>query len=80
MARNGKESSTLARNDVAVKLDADIVRKAKHVVINRRATQKGLNLAAYLSALLKPLVERDYDAEFDQPKRPKKAGRDSEAK
>ena len=71
MSRNGKDSSTVARNDVPVKLDADIVRKAKHVVINRRATSKGLTLAEYLSALLKPLVDRDYDAEFNQPKRPK---------
>jgi hypothetical protein len=60
----------VARNDVPVKLDAEMVRLAKHVVINRRATQKGLTLAEYLSDLLKPLVERDYDAEFN-PKRPK---------
>jgi len=71
MGRNGEGIETVARNDVAVKLDADIVRKAKHVVINRRASQKGLTLAEYLSELLKPLVERDYDAEFNQSKRPK---------
>jgi hypothetical protein len=62
---------TVARDDVPVKLDAEMVRKAKHVVIDRRATEKGLTLAEYLSSLLKPLVESDYDARFNQPKRPK---------
>lgn len=56
----------VARNDVPVKLDAETVRKAKHVVINRRAGKKGLTLAEYLSDLLKPLVDRDYEAEFGQ--------------
>ncbi len=66
--------STVARNDVVVKLDAETVRKAKHVVINRRAKgEKGLTLAAYLSELLAPLVGRDYTAEFDQA-RGKKGG------
>lgn len=63
MARGGA-AVTVARNDVPVKLDADVVRLAKHVVINRRAAQKGLTLAEYLSGLLRPLVERDYEAEF----------------
>jgi hypothetical protein len=70
MSRAAKER-TLARNDVPVKLDAEIVTKAKHVVINRRARKKGLTLAEYLSDLLKPLVERDYDAEFRQPNKAK---------
>jgi hypothetical protein len=71
MSRQVKEADTVARNDVPVKLDAELVRKAKHVVINRRTTQKGLTLAEYLSGLLTPLVDRDYDAEFKQTNRPK---------
>lgn len=71
-----RDERTVARNDVAVKLDAEIVRKAKHVAINRRIT-----LAQYLSDLLQPLVERDFNAEMSkmlgQPKRGKKAGPDT---
>src|SRR4051794_38967859 len=42
------------RNDVPVKLDADVVRNAKIV-----ATFQDTTLAEYLSELLRPLVERD---------------------
>jgi hypothetical protein len=73
MVANAKDCATVARNDVVVKLDAEIVRKAKHVVINRRAKTKGLTLAAYLSELLAPLVDRDYKAEFEQA--PKSKGK-----
>ena len=64
MRKNSKEVATVARNDLGVKLDADIVTKAKHVVIGRRGKGEKLTLAEYLSDLLKPLVERDYEAEF----------------
>jgi hypothetical protein len=67
-----KGGSAVARNDVVVKLDAEIVRKAKHVVINRRTKTKGLTLAAYLSELLAPLVDRDYKAEFEHTERGRK--------
>jgi hypothetical protein len=56
----------VARNDISVKLDAQVTRKAKLV-----ATNRGITLAEYLSELLKPLVARDYDAEFKQPNKPK---------
>ena len=77
MLQAAKERQSVARDDVPVKLDAETVRKAKHVVINRRVKQKGLTLAEYLSELLKPLVDRDYDAEFAPPKRQKKSGSSS---
>jgi hypothetical protein len=39
-------------------------------VINRRAKgEKGFKVAAQLSAVLNPLVERDYDAELGQSPR-----------
>jgi hypothetical protein len=60
----------VARNDLGVKLDAELVTKAKHVVITRRGRGEKLTIAEYLSGLLKPLVERDYEKEFS-PARPK---------
>jgi hypothetical protein len=42
------------RNDAAVKIDADVVRKAKTV-----ASSRDIPLAEYLSELLRPLVDRD---------------------
>jgi hypothetical protein len=71
MSRAGKGCDTLARNDQAVKIDATIVTQAKHVVISRRGRGEKLNLASYLSDLLKDAVQRDYDTEFGQGKRPK---------
>jgi hypothetical protein len=49
----------MARNDLTVKIDADIVTKAKHVAFNRRTT-----LAAYLSEMIRPLVDRDFQEEM----------------
>jgi hypothetical protein len=49
----------MARNDLTVKIDADIVTKAKHVSFNRRIT-----LAAYLSEMMRPLVDRDFEEEM----------------
>jgi hypothetical protein len=71
MSRNVKEMPTVARNDLGVKLDAGLVTKAKHVVIGRRGKGEKLTLAEYLSELLKPLVERDYEAEFKPTQKPK---------
>jgi hypothetical protein len=68
MLTTARRGGDVARDDVPVKLDAETVRMAKHVVINRRAKQKGLTLAEYLSELLKPFVLRDYEAEFGRPK------------
>jgi hypothetical protein len=46
------------RNDVPVKLDADVVRDAKIV-----AAYKAKSLAEYLSELVRPLVARDLEQE-----------------
>lgn len=48
------ERPMVRRNDVAVKIDADIVRKAKIV-----AAYKEVSLAQYLSEVLGPTVDRD---------------------
>ena len=46
------------RNDVPVKVDADVVRVAKIA-----AAYKGLSLAEYLSETLRPIVFRDVESE-----------------
>jgi hypothetical protein len=46
------------RNDVAVKIDANVIREAKMV-----AASRDLTLAEYLSDLLRPLVHKDLEAE-----------------
>ena len=47
------------RIDVTVKLDAAVVRDAKAV-----ASFRDVTLAAYLSEMIRPLVDRDLDEEF----------------
>ena len=49
------------RNDVAVKMDADVVAEAKMVAASRDQT-----LAEYLSELVRPLVRRDLQAETEK--------------
>ena len=71
MGQDVKEVATVARNDLAVKLDAGIVTKAKHVVISRRGKGEKLTLAEYISGLVGPLIERDYEAEFKPAMKPK---------
>ena len=46
------------RNDVPVKVDADVIRTAKIA-----AAYKGLSLAEYLSETLRPIVSRDVEHE-----------------
>lgn len=43
------------RNDASVKLDAEIVRRARLIT-----DHSGASIAEYLSELLRPLVDRDY--------------------
>jgi hypothetical protein len=50
---------SMARNDVAVKLDKHVAKEAKLV-----ATARGITLAEYLSELIRPLVHRDFEAEM----------------
>lgn len=44
------------RNDLAVKIEAEIARKAKTICSYRDGT-----VAEYLSNLLRPLVDRDFE-------------------
>ena len=62
----------VARNDISVKLDAHVARKAKLV-----ATNRGITLAEYLTSIVAPVVARDLKNEMGkmmdepEPKRPK---------
>jgi hypothetical protein len=59
------------RNDIAVKIDRDVIRKAKTICGHR-----DISLAEYLTGLLSPVIDREYDrfkaelANEDKPKRP----------
>jgi hypothetical protein len=64
------------RTDVAVKIDAEVVRQAKVV-----AAFRGISLAEYLSETSRPAVQRDYREESrkaagdnEPPKPPKPEG------
>ncbi len=49
------------RNDQTAKIDADVLRMAKVI-----ASYKNVPLAEYLSAALRPIVERDYREQAEQ--------------
>jgi hypothetical protein len=51
-------SPVMARNDVNVRLDAEVVSEAKMVAASRNIT-----LAEYLSEILRPIVHRDLEGE-----------------
>lgn len=53
-----KTAGSMARNDVAVKLDAQVAREAKMV-----AAARDMTLAEYISEILRPIVHRDLEAE-----------------
>jgi hypothetical protein len=55
--RSGLECP-VARNDVAVKLDAKVAKEAKMV-----AAARGITLAEYITEILRPIVHRDLQAE-----------------
>ena len=65
--------SVAKRNDETVRVDADILRKARIV-----AAIKGLSLAEYLSEVLRPAVDREHaelvteEAKGVKPKPPKR--------
>ena len=62
----------MARNDISVKLDAQVARKAKLV-----ATKRGITLAEYLTSIVGPIVTHDLKEEMGkmtdepEPKRSK---------
>lgn len=64
------------RNDVTVKLDAEVVRKARVICAHR----DGQHMAEYLSDLLKPLVEEEYEQYRPAtPAKPRKPSRREDA-
>jgi hypothetical protein len=69
------DQTKMARNDLAVKMAAEIVKKAKHIAINR-----GITLAEYLSERIRPLVDQDFEEEMAKMlKRPEVRAKGSKA-
>jgi hypothetical protein len=65
MATAVKRALDVARNDVAVKLDAEVVRVARIV-----AAYRNIPMAEYLSEILRPIVNRDLDDEAKKQGKP----------
>ena len=63
------EAPMAKRNDVVVKVDANVIRDAKVVAAFRE-----VSLAEYLSELLRPLVSRDLEGEMSKRSRQKEKG------
>lgn len=59
------EHSVAKRTDVSVKMDAEVVAEAKMV-----AASRDVSLAEYLSELVRPLVRRDLDREYERRANP----------
>jgi hypothetical protein len=53
-----KRGLEVARNDVAVKLDAEVAKLARIV-----AAYKGVPMAQYISDILRPIIQRDLEEE-----------------
>jgi hypothetical protein len=64
-----KERKTMPRQDLAVKVGADVVRRAKIVAID-----KNITLAEYLTETLRPTVDKDYAAALAKMSREAKGG------
>jgi hypothetical protein len=66
------QKEAVARNDVSVKLDAQVAKEAKLV-----ATNRGITLAQYISEILAPIVHQHLLEEvgglFKSPKPPRKS-------
>jgi hypothetical protein len=60
----------MARNDLAVKMGADVVKMAKHIAIDR-----GITLAEYLTERIRPLVEQDFEEMAKHLKKPSRKSR-----
>lgn len=69
------ERAMAKRNDVSVKIDADVVAEAKMV-----AASRDVSLAQYLSELLRPLVHRDLEREYARRSKLSRAKKDTEDK
>ena len=55
--KSSENMARIKRNDVAVKIDAEVVRTARHLAIDQ-----GITLAKYLSDRIRPHVEADFEA------------------
>jgi hypothetical protein len=55
------------RNDITVRVDADVIRDAKVV-----AAFRDITLAEYLSEVLRPIVDADLDRHMEKKRKPKK--------
>ncbi len=62
----------MARQDLAVKMGADVVKKAKVVALNRNIT-----LAEYLTERIRPLIDADYEKEVAKMSREVKSPKSS---
>jgi hypothetical protein len=58
------------RNDVNVKMDAEVARKCKIV-----ASLRGISAAEYLSERMRPLVQKDFEADMQNELRPDRGRR-----
>lgn len=56
--RKKKGDTSPPRNDVPIKVDAEVYRFAKAV-----AALRSITLAEYVSEILRPIVSKDFDAE-----------------
>jgi hypothetical protein len=66
MTTTTAETPVAKRNDVTVKVDAEVVAEAKMVAASRNQT-----LAEYLSGVLQPIVHRDLEQETTRRIHPK---------
>jgi hypothetical protein len=55
--RLDRDMARTRRNDVAVKMGADVVKMARHIAVDR-----GIPLAEYLTERIRSLVEQDFEA------------------
>jgi hypothetical protein len=72
MATGTLDRPMTKRNDVTVKVDADVIAEAKMVAASRDQT-----LAEYLSETLRPIVRKDLEGEYarrSQGPKPAKGG------
>lgn len=61
----------MARNDLSVKIDAEVLKQARIV-----ATHRSIPVAEYLSELIRPLVVRDYRRAVEEMSRETSGGQE----
>jgi hypothetical protein len=63
-----RERKTMPRQDLAVKVGADVIKRAKIVALD-----KNITLAEYLTETLRPIVDKDYSQTLAKMAREEKA-------